>query len=219
MGGYGGNATSRFGTWTGAEAPHWQNEPEIKSPEFELSRSAGRSLIRRQRASDACDVCAPTMACSRTNRSSQLMAKGTDRRSPPRYSVDPVLQVDIGPPPAFLLRKPPTAEESTTKARRSWNATAPMVLVALGVAALLVVAVTNGYWLNLPEREHVVAEVAALKTAPTGALPAPEMAPTRSAPQLTVGLRSPDNQPPPDKSITPLVLLSHKVAVCSDVLA
>jgi hypothetical protein len=39
-----------------------------------------------------------------------------------------------------------------------------MVSVALGVAALLVVAVANGYWLTFPEREQVVAEVATLKT-------------------------------------------------------
>jgi hypothetical protein len=90
-----------------------------------------------------------------------------------------------------------------------------MVLVALGVAALLVVSVTNGYWLTFPEREQVVAEVAALKTAPTAALPAPEMAPTRSAPQLTVGLPSPDNQPPPDEAITPIAAASPPM-VASD---
>jgi hypothetical protein len=143
------------------------------------------------------------------------MAKGTDRRSPPRHSVDPVVRVDIGPPPAFLLRKPPTAEEPTTKAPSGWSAMAPMVLVTLGVAALLVVAVTNGYWLTFSEREQVVAEVAALKTAPTGALPAPEMTPARSAPQLTVGLPSPDDQPPPDEAITPLAAASPPM-VASD---
>jgi hypothetical protein len=88
-----------------------------------------------------------------------------------------------------------------------------MVSVALGVAALLVVAVANGYWLTFPEREQVVAEVATLKTAPTGALPAPETVPTRSTPQLTTGL--PDNQPPPDDAITPLVAASPPM-VASD---
>jgi hypothetical protein len=81
---------------------------------------------------------------------------------------------------------------------------APVVLIALGVAALLVVAVPNGYWLTSAEREQVVAGVSTLKTAPTGALPAPETAPTRSASQLTMGPPSPDNQPPPDEAITPL---------------
>jgi hypothetical protein len=90
-----------------------------------------------------------------------------------------------------------------------------MALAALGVAALLVVAVTNGYWLTFSEREHLVAEVATLKTAPTGALPAPEMAPTGSAPQLIVGPPSPDNQPPPDEAITPLVAASPPM-VASD---
>ena len=92
---------------------------------------------------------------------------------------------------------------------------APMVSVALGVAALLVVAVANGYWLTFPERKQVVAEVATLKMAPAGALPAPETAPTRSAPQLTTGLPSPDNQPPPDDAITPLVAASPPM-VASD---
>ena len=147
------------------------------------------------------------------------MEKGTNRRSQSQYSVAPVLQVDIGPPPAFLLRKPPTAEVSTTKAPRSRSATAPMVLVALGVAALLVVAVTSGYWLTFPEREQVVAEVAALKTAPIGALPAPEIAPARSAPQLTVGLLSPDNQPPPDEANTPLVAASSPMVASDHVIS
>lgn len=83
---------------------------------------------------------------------------------------------------------------------------APMVSVALGVAALLVVAVASGYWLTFPERKQVVAEVAPLKTAPAGALPAPETASTRSAPQETTGL--PDNQPPPDDAIKPPVAAS-----------
>jgi hypothetical protein len=79
-------------------------------------------------------------------------------------------------------------------------------------AALLVVAVTSGYWPTFPERKYVVAEIATLKTAPTGALPAAETAPTPSAPQLTVNPPSPDNQSPLVDAITPLVAASAPMA-------